>query len=344
MKRHLNTLFVTTEGAYLKKDGQALVVRIEKQNRLRLPLHNLDGIVCFGRIGCSPALMQACAQAGVSISFMNPYGGFMAAVVGFTPGNVLLRRQQYRVSDVEEMYLPIAVSFVTAKVANCRNVLLRAARDSNDSVSIAGLKSTAKLLGNQLLFVQQAKSLDQLRGLEGDAANRYFQCFNWMIAPAAREEFQFTLRSRRPPLDPVNCLLSFLYAILTHDARSACEATGLDAAVGFLHRDRPGRPGMALDLIEEFRPFIVDRLVLSLINRRQVRSTDFEMTESGAVLLKDKSRKDILAAYQKRKQDTITHPYLGEKTTIGLLIHLQARLLARHLRGDIDAYPPFIWR
>ncbi len=345
MKKHLNTLFVTTEGAYLKKEGQALVVRIEKENRLRLPLHNLDGVVCFGHIGCSPALMAACAKAGVSISFMSQYGGFMAAVVGFTSGNVLLRRQQYRVADlVDHDALELAIQFVAGKIANCRSVLLRAAHDTNDSESRSTLKQAAKQMAFDVQFAAKAKTLDQLRGIEGDTANRYFQCFNAMIAPIARSEFQFTLRSRRPPLDPINCLLSFLYTMLTHDARSACEATGLDAAVGMLHRDRPGRPGLALDLIEEFRPFIVDRLVMSLINRRQIRKSDFKFTESGAVLLSDQSRKRVLTSYQKRKQDTITHPFLGEKTTVGLLVHLQARLLARQLRGDLDAYPPFIWR
>ena len=344
MKKHLNTLFVTTEGAYLRKEGQNVVVRIEKENRLRLPFHNLDGIVCFGHIGCSPALMEACAKADVSISFMNSYGGFQAAVVGFTPGNVLLRRQQYRISDRDEPCLRIAKQFISAKISNCRSVLLRAARDSQDSNAAEPLRRVAKRLGNDVVRLSNATTLDELRGMEGDAANKYFQCFNNMIAEAARDEFEFTIRSRRPPLDRMNCLLSFLYSMLTHDARSACEATGLDAAVGMLHRDRPGRPGLALDLIEEFRPFIVDRLVLSLVNRRQIQGSDFRVTESGAVLLKEDARKKVLTAFQKRKQSTITHPFLGEKTTVGLLLHLQSRLLARHLRGDIDAYPPFIWK
>ncbi len=293
MKRHLNTLFVTTEGSYLRKDGQALVVRVENENRLRLPLHNLDGVVCFGRVSCSPSLMGACAKAGVSISFMNPYGGFLAAVVGYSPGNVLLRRKQYRVADSEESSLAIAIQFVSAKIANSRSVLLRAARDSKDDQSIAELKQTAKQLAFDIQFLPRAKNPDQLRGMEGDAANKYFQTFNAMISPVARDEFKFTVRSRRPPLDRINCLLSFLYSMLSHDTRSACEATGLDSAVGFLHRDRPGRPGMALDLMEEFRPFFVDRLVLSLINRRQVKGSEFEITASGAVLLSDVVRRQL---------------------------------------------------
>lgn len=344
MKRHLNTLFVTTDGAYLKKDGEAVVVRIDNENRLRLPLHNLDGIVCFGHIGCSPALMAACAKADVSISFMNMYGGFQAAVVGFSPGNVLLRRQQYRIADSEDRCCEIAKEFITGKIANCRAVLLRAARDSSDDSSIEQLQRVARRLGNDVTRLRETTSLDALRGVEGDSANQYFQCFNAMISPMVRDDFQFTVRSRRPPLDRINCLLSFLYSMLTHDARSACEATGLDAAVGMLHRDRPGRPGLALDLIEEFRPFIVDRLVLSLINRRQIQKSDFRVTESGAVLLEDEARKRVLTAFQKRKQDTITHPYLEEKTSVGLMLHLQSRLLARHLRGDIDSYPPFLWK
>ncbi|WP_417730816.1 type I-C CRISPR-associated endonuclease Cas1c [Rosistilla oblonga] len=343
MKKHLNTLFVTTEGAYLRKEGQAVVVRVEKQTRLRVPLHNLDGIVCFGRVGCSPALMASCAKGNVSISFLNPYGGFLAAVTGFTPGNVLLRRQQYRAADAAESTLAIAKEVVAGKIANSRSVLLRAARDISDPDAQEQLQRAARRMANDVTMARNETSLDALRGREGESAATYFQVFSSMISPQATG-FAFTTRSRRPPLDPLNALLSFLYSMLTHDARSACEAAGLDAAVGFLHRDRPGRPGLALDLIEEFRAFLVDRLTLSLINRRQIQSSDFEITQSGAVLLKDKPRKTVLAAYQKRKQATITHPFLDEKTTIGLLIHLQARLLARHLRGDLDAYPPFLWR
>ncbi len=343
MKRHLNTLFVTTQGAYLRKDGQAIVVRVEQKTLLRIPLHNLDGVVCFGVVGCSPALMAACAQANVTISFLSIYGGFRAAVVGFSPGNVLLRREQYRQADDPECSLRISCSFVTGKVANARSVMLRAARDSKNPAHVEQLQKAAKRMAFDLEQVRNATSLDQLRGIEGESANRYFETMNAMQAEGVNG-FEFTSRSRRPPLDRINALLSFLYAMLAHDVRSACEATGLDAAVGFLHRDRPGRPGLALDLMEEFRPFLVDRLVLALVNRRQIQANDFEVTESGAVLLNDKPRKAVLAAWQKRKQDTITHPFLDEKTSIGLLVHLQARLLARYLRGDMDAYPPFLWK
>ncbi|MEM9941304.1 MAG: type I-C CRISPR-associated endonuclease Cas1c [Planctomycetota bacterium] len=343
MKRHLNTLFVTTDGAYLRKDGQAVVVMIEKELKLRLPLHNLDGIVCFGNIMCSPSLMGACAKSGVSLSFLTPYGGFVAAVNGFSPGNVLLRREQYRQADDPDSTLLIARQFVAAKVSNSRAVLLRAARDTPRQESAEKLRSTANRLSHNVQSALKVKDIDSLRGIEGDAANLYFSVFNDLYSPGVTG-FEFHHRSRRPPLDRINALLSFLYSMLTHDARSACEASGLDAAVGFLHRDRPGRPGLSLDLIEEFRGFLADRMALSLINRRQIQEHDFEETESGAILLKEKSRKVVLAAWQKRKQDIITHPYLEEKTTIGLLIHLQARLLARYLRGDIDAYPPFVWK
>lgn len=343
MKRHLNTLFVTTDGAYLRKDGEAVAVRIDKQTKLRVPLHNLDGVVCIGRVGCSPVLMAACAKAGVSISFHNPYGGFQAAVVGFSPGNVLLRRTQYRIADDTAECTTIAREMVAAKVANSRSVLLRAARDSKDDTSIGRLQWAARRLKFDVQAARAETDLDRLRGREGESASTYFGVFNAMLSPGI-DGFCFSTRNRRPPTDPINSLLSFLYSMLTHDARSACEAAGLDAAVGFLHRDRPGRPGLALDLTEEFRSFLVDRLVLSLINRKQIQQKDFEFTPGGSVLLKDKPRKAVLAAYQRRKQNTITHPFLNEKTTVGLLVHLQARLLARHLRGDLDAYPPFLWR
>ena len=343
VKHHLNTLFVMTEGAYLRKDGQAVLVRVEKQTKLRVPLHNLGGIVCFGKIGCSPQLMAACGQQGVTISFLTEYGGFRAAVVGFTSGNVLLRREQYRQADDNAASCAIARNMMAAKIANSRAVLLRGARDI-PNVEIGGrLQHAAKRLSHFVDDVAKSDSLDRIRGLEGESAVIYFGCFNDLIRNQ-NEDFRFDGRSRRPPLDRVNALMSFLYSMLTHDARSACEATGLDSAVGFLHRDRPGRPGLALDLIEEFRAFLVDRLVFSLINRRQIQPRDFEDTPGEAVSLTEEGRKKVLTAFQKRKQDAIVHPYLEEKTTIGLFIHLQARLLARYIRGDINAYPAYFWK
>lgn len=343
MKTHLNTLFITTEGSYLAKDGKAVAVRVEKKTRLRVPLHNLDGIVCFGRVGCSPNLMGACAEAGVTISFLSQYGRFRAAVHGFSSGNVLLRRQQYRAADDPALTLELARVMIIAKVANCRSVLLRGARDSRDEAASESLRRVAKRMANDLQVIRQASSLDQLRGHEGETASTYFAAFNDLLA-GADSAFNFSKRSRRPPLDRINALMSFVYMLLTHDVRSACEATGLDAAVGFLHRDRPGRPGMALDLMEEFRPYLADRLVLSMINRKQVNSRGFQVLETGAVAMDDKTRKAVLVAWQQRKQESIRHPFIGEATSLGFLPHLQARLMARHLRGDLDIYPAFIWK
>ena len=343
MKRHLNTLFVTTEGTYLAKDGQAVQVRHEEQTLPRVPLHNLDGIVCFGRVGFSSQLAGACAEANVTLSLMTPYGNFLAAVVGFTPGNVLLRRQQYRAADDEQQTAAIARNMVAGKIANCRSVLLRGLGTRPEIKPRKNCGKRAKMMLPAIESVRRSCDTDQIRGYEGESASRYFSIFPQLLNDA-ESPFRFTERSRRPPLDPMNALLSFLYAMLSHDARSACEATGLDAAVGFLHRDRPGRPGLALDLMEEFRAFLCDRLALSLVNRRQVRAGGFTRTESGAYRMDDTTRKAVLVAYQKRKQDVIEHPFLREKTTIGLLIHLQARLLARQLRGDLDEYPAFIWK
>ena len=343
MKMHLNTLFVTTEGSYLAKDGQAVAVRIDQETKLRVPLHNLDGIACFGRVGCSPQLMGACADAGVTISFLDQNGRFRARVLGFTPGNVLLRRAQYRLADDDAACCRVAKTIVLGKLANCRAVLLRAARDAGDDMRKEALQKTAKRLSARAIELESAQSTESIRGLEGEAATNYFAAFNDLIR-VSDDAFRYTKRTRRPPMDPLNTMLSFVYSLLSHDARSACEAAGLDAAVGFLHRDRPGRPGMALDLMEEFRSFLADRLVLSLINRRQVAPSDFETSETGAVRMKDATRKTVLVAWQERKQETITHPFLGEKTSVGLLVHLQARLMTRFLRGDLDAYPPFVWK
>jgi len=344
MKTHLNTLFVTTEGAYLAKEGDTVAVRIEKQTKARLPFHNLDGIVCLGRIGLSPQLMQAASQAGVSISLLDQRGRFRAAIQGFTSGNVLLRREQYRAADCDERSFTIARSCVLGKLSNCRTVLRRAIRDANNlepRVQILEQAATRMKIG--IDAAQKSTGVDQLRGIEGEAANQYFAAFN-SLQSNFQEQFAFKKRSRRPPLDPINSLLSFIYTLLMHDLRSACETVGLDAAVGYLHRDRPGRPGLALDLMEEFRPWLADRLAFSLINRQQVNSRDFQVLENGAVLISPEGRRTILTAWQQRKAEEIYHPIVQEKVTIGILPFLQARLLARHLRGDMDIYPPFLWK
>ena len=346
MKRHLNTLFVTTQGAYLRKDGEALAVSIEKKTALRVPLHQLDGVAMFGRVSASPYLLGACAEAGVSVSMLTERGRFLAAVVGFSPGNVLLRREQYRRADDESHALHLARPMIAAKIANLRTVLLRGARDAGEDERRQALRTAASRLGPDAEQAMRAKSLESLRGIEGDTANTYFSTLNHLMSPGVPhiDVFKFEKRSRRPPLDPINALLSFLYTLLAHDLRSACEAAGLDAAVGFLHRDRPGRPSLALDLMESLRPVLADRLALTLINRQQVKPGGFICTESGAVTMNDTTRKAVLVAYQERKKDELMHPFINETVSIGLLPHVQARLLARHLRGDHDLYPDFIWR
>jgi CRISPR-associated protein Cas1 len=343
MKQHLNTLFVITQGTYLAREGEALLVRVEKQTRLRVPIHTLGSIVCFGRVGVSPSLAGLCGERGVSISLCTPNGRFLARISGFTAGNVLLRREQYRQADSPQASAAIARAVVAGKVANCRQVLLRGARDYPQAAGVRALQHAAEKLGDTLRLMSPDMDLDAVRGMEGDAANAYFGVFDHLIT-GQKDAFAFRGRSRRPPRDNVNALLSFVYAVLAADARGACEAAGLDPAVGFLHRDRPGRPGLALDLMEELRPFLADRLVLSLVNRRQVDAGGFTTDPAGGVRMADATRKAVLVAYQKRKQDTVEHPFLQEKVTVGLLAHLQARLLARHLRGDLDAYPPFIWK
>ncbi len=343
MKKYLNTLFITTQGAYLSKEGETVVVSVDKEIKLQLPIHTIQGIVCFGQVSMSPYLMGFCAENKVAVSFLTEYGHFLASIQGKISGNVLLRREQYRRADSAAYSAQITKSILTGKIANCRTVLQRALRDHTDKINNDELAEASKQLSWHLNQIQKTDTLDELRGIEGAAANIYFDVFDNLIV-AQKNDFKFDKRNRRPPLDEVNCLLSFLYTLLMHDVRSALESVGLDSCVGFLHRDRPGRPGLALDIMEEFRPFLADRLTLSLINREQVRKKDFKKMESGAVFMNDDTRKEILVAYQKRKQEEIIHPYLKEKAQTGLLFYIQALLLARHLRGDIDGYPVFIWK
>lgn len=343
MKKHLNTLFVTTQGAYLAKEGETIVVKVEKEIRLRLPVHTIGGIVCFGNVACSPFLMGFCAENGVGISFLSEHGRFLARVQGPVSGNVLLRREQYRRADDQKASADVARAVLTGKVANSRTVLQRALRDHGNKLAADQVGFAVKRLSNYLEMLNQDQPLDVLRGCEGDAAHLYFNVFDCLIV-AQKEAFTFEERNRRPPLDNVNALLSFIYTLLVHDIRSALETVGLDPAVGFLHRDRPGRPSLALDMMEEFRPFLADRLTLSLINLRQVQGKGFKKTDSGAVTMTDETRKTVLVAYQERKQEEILHPFIDEKVTIGLLFHTQALLMARYLRGDLDGYPPFIWK
>lgn len=343
MKKLLNTLFVTTQGAYLHKEGETVVVTIDNEDKLQAPIHTLGAVVCFGNVMMSPHLMGFCAENKVAISFLTEYGKFLASVQGKVSGNVFLRRQQYRKADDESFCSLVSRSIIAGKLLNCRAVLQRAIRDHGDKINSAEVEMVSKRLQFSLGQLETMKTLDELRGLEGDCARGYFSVFDHLIT-AQKEYFKFDERNRRPPLDNVNCLLSFLYTLVMHDVRSALETVGLDSCVGFLHRDRPGRAGLALDMMEELRPFLADRLTLSLINREQVNQKGFKKSESGAVLMDDYTRKEVLVAYQKRKQEEIMHPYLKENIPVGLLFFVQALLLARYLRGDLDGYPVFIWR
>jgi len=343
MKRHLNTLFITTQGSYLAKEGETVVVKVDNEVKMQLPIHTLGGIVCFGQVSCSPYLMGFCAERGVAISFLTENGSFLAKVKGPVSGNVLLRREQYRRADNLKFSADIAKSVLIGKIANCRTVLQRLLRDHPEKIDTEKITRAVNKFDSALRRIQSELNLDVLRGIEGESANTYFSVFDQLIT-AQKNDFTFNGRNRRPPLDNVNCLLSFLYTIVMHDIRSALETVGLDPAVGFLHRDRPGRYGLALDMMEEFRPFLADRLSLSLINLCQVQAKGFSKKESGAVWMDDVTRKTVLVTYQNRKQEEIMHPFLKEKVTIGLLFHTQALLMARYLRGDMDAYPPFVWK
>lgn len=343
MRKMLNTLYVTTQGAYLHKEGETVVVKVERENRLRLPIHTLSSIVCFGQVSCSPFLLGRCAEKDVAVSFMTEYGKFLARVQGPVSGNVLLRREQYRRADCENATAKIARMFVVGKVANSRHIIHRVLRDHQDKVDGGHLEQTCKSFSRYSTRLLSEGNTETIRGIEGRTARDYFDCFDQLIT-GQKADFEFTGRNRRPPRDRVNCLLSFIYTLLYHDARSALETVGLDPAVGFLHRDRPGRLGLALDLVEEFRPMLADRLALSLINLGQVKKKGFTITDSSAVRMDDDTRKTLLLAYQKRKQEEIEHPFLQEKIPVGMLMFAQAQLLARYLRGDLDDYPPFIWR
>lgn len=342
MKKLLNTLFVTTQGSYLSKKGDTVLVNHEQEVKLRVPIHNLGSIVCFGNMLCSPFLLGLCGENNVTLSFLTENGKFLARVQGPVSGNVLLRREQYRQADDPASTAKVARSVVTAKIANSRVVLQRALRDRPELENETALRRAVDDLEQHIKQLQEKKDLDQIRGIEGQTSAVYFGVFDHLIS-SNKKRFFFKERNRRPPLDNMNALLSFLYTLLVHDVRSALESIGLDPAVGFLHRDRPGRPGLALDLMEELRAYLADRLALSLVNRQQIKPDGFTKTESGAVIMDDEIRKTVLVAWQKRKQEEITHLFLQEKIPIGLLAHIQAQLLARYLRGDLDGYPPFLW-
>ena len=339
MKKHLNTLYITSDDAYVRKERETFIVEVNHEKVFQAPTHSIENIVCFGFKPLTPALMAYCAENSVGISYLSETGKFLARVYGAQQGNVLLRKAQYAIADDEFLSLAIARPIIAAKVSNYRSLLLRHQRNHPDHCS-EEVVLAAETMGRRLTNIQQSENLDELRGYEGECATLYFGVLSSLIT-AQNEDFIFTKRTKRPPLDSANALLSFLYAILANDVRSALETVGLDPQVGFLHQLRSGRPSLALDIMEEFRAYFGDRIMLNLINLKQVSKKDFEIRESGEVRMSDEARKAVLNAYQKKKQEEITHPFLGEKMTIGLLPHVQAQLLARYIRGDITEYPPF---
>lgn len=328
--------------AYLACDGENVLIKVENEVRFRVPVHNLEGIVCFGYAGASPKLMYLCCERGVSLSFFTTYGKFMGRVTGNISGNVLLRRTQYRWSDDETISSRLSRRFVAAKIINSRAVLHRALRDHSE-IADNKLRESLVHLARMPERLERAADGNAVRGIEGEAAHLYFSNFNKLILNQ-NNAFYMINRNRRPPTDRINALLSFLYTLLTHEVVAALESVGLDPQVGFLHRDRPGRPSLALDIMEEMRPHFADRLAVTLINRNQITAEGFNVKENGAVIMEDDTRKEVLNAWQKRKQEELTHPYLGEKITMGLVPYVQALLLARHMRGDLEDYPPFFWK
>jgi CRISPR-associated protein Cas1 len=340
---------VTVPDTYLALEGETVLIKKGEEVAMRLPLLNLESIVCFGYTGASPALMGACAERNIGLCFLTPHGRFLARVTGKVKGNVLLRRKQVLVSENNAESARIAASFLTGKIYNARKVIERAIRDHALLVDVPTLSAASSTLVELLRTVKPCsevitdeKSINEFMGIEGSAAKIYFGVFNQLILQQ-RDDFCFKERSRRPPLDNVNALLSFLYTLLAADTASALETVGLDPYIGFLHQDRPGRPSLALDLMEELRPVFADRLALSLINRKQISGKGFTQKESGGVIMDTETRKIVLSAWQERKKEPILHPFLKERVSFGLVPYIQALLLARYLRGDLDAYPPFFW-
>ncbi len=343
MRHLLNTLYVMTEDSYLALEGENIVILQEEKKLGRYPLHTLESIQYFGYKGASPALMGACAKRNIALNFFTPNGRFLAHTSGMPYGNVVLRRTQYRAADDERQSCQIARNMVAGKVYNCRWCLERTTRDHPMRVDVARIKKASGFLAQSIREISACESMDVLRGLEGEAASVYFSVFDELILNQ-KEDFFFHERTRRPPLDRVNALLSFVYTLLANDCASALMANGLDPYVGFLHRDRPGRASLALDLMEELRGTLADRFVISLINQKTLKAKQFEQKENGAVIMSDQARKELLSAWQNKKREIITHPFLKEKMPWGLVPFVQAQLLARYLREDLDEYPPFLWK
>ncbi len=343
MRRLLNTLYVIGKNRYLSLDGENVVVSEKQEEIGRVPLHNIQGIVTFGYTGASPALMGACAERNIELTFMSANGRFLARVTGEVKGNVTLRKQQYRISENAEESMKLARNFIIGKVYNARWILERVARDYPLRVDVEKIKQKSAFLKQSLGNIRECQKSTILLGLEGEAASVYISVFDEMILQQ-KEVFYFHGRSKRPPLDNVNAMLSFAYSLLAGMCGSALEGVGLDAYVGFYHTDKPGRMSLALDMMEELRGVMADRFVLTLINKRIIKETHFVKKENSAVILNDNGRKLFLSAWQERKQEIIKHPFLNEKVEWGMVPHVQAMLLARYLRGDLDEYPPFFWK
>ena len=343
MKHLLNTLFVTTENSYLSLEGENVVVSQDKTEVARFPLHTLQGIISFAYPGASPTLMGACVKHNINLVFCTPRGKFLARVSGESNGNVLLRRQQYRIADNMELGCKVARNMIIGKLYNSRWCIERTVRDHAERVDIQALKNASDKIKSYGIQAKEIADMDELRGIEAVGAVAYFDVFDQMIL-RSKDDFYFHGRNRRPPLDNVNAMLSFAYSLLANDCAAALESVGLDSYVGFMHRDRPGRASMALDLMEELRSCFADRFVITLINNQIIQPSDFEKAESGTVTMSNEARRKFLKAWQERKQDTITHPYLEEKMQWGLVPYVQALLLARTIRGDLEAYPPFLWK
>lgn len=343
MRKLLNTLFVTQPDIYLSLDGDNVVLIKDNERLGRLPLHNLESIVTIGYTGASPALMGYCAEKNISIVFLTQSGRFLARVIGKSRGNVILRKKQYKLSSCEEQSAKIARNFIVGKIYNNKWIIERMTRDYPLRIDVEKFKQISQHLSEIINEVRVCNNLESLRGWEGQAAQSYNQLFNQMILQQ-KDDFYFHSRSRRPPLDKVNALLSFAYTLLANDVASALETVGLDAYVGFLHRDRPGRVSLALDVMEELRGVYADRFVLSLINKRSIKKDDFVNKESGAVIMTEEARRKFLASWHDKKQEKITHPYLRERISWGLVPYAQSLLLARYLRNDLDEYPPFLWK
>jgi CRISPR-associated protein Cas1 len=344
MKKLFSTLYISSQETYISRERENIVVSLHAKEIFRSPVHLIQSVVCFGNVLCTPFFFELCAENNTSVSFFTQYGRFIAKVQSPVSGNVLLRKQQYKYSEDKKFCLETAKSILIGKLNNTRTVINRALRDHKDKIpNIDKLRFVSNHLQEGLNNIFKYENIDALRGLEGECANSYFEIFNDLILNN-KKDFYMVGRNRRPPKDKVNCLLSFIYTLLAHDISSALEGVGLDPQVGFFHKDRPGRPSLSLDMMEEFRTVIADRLVITLVNLSQLDTKGFKESQSGGILMSDENRKTVIDSYRKRKEEEIFHPFLKENIKIGLFYHAQAMLFARYIRGDIDAYPTFIWR